>query len=154
MRRIPMAVFAALLSMCLPLSLARAADSAPASVPADPQYAQAVAAIKAHQYDKAIPMLQAYARRSPPDADVHNLLGYAYRKTGKLEPAFDHYKQALALDPKHRAAHEYIGEAYLMANNLPKAEEHLKILDGLCTLSCEEYRDLKKAVADYKARSR
>ena len=39
-----------------------------------------------------------------------------------------------------------------VANNLPKAEEHLARLDKLCFFSCEEYRDLKKAIEDYKRR--
>jgi hypothetical protein len=39
-----------------------------------------------------------------------------------------------------------------MTNNLPKAEEHLKILDKLCFFPCSEYTQLKKAVAEYKGR--
>lgn len=119
---------------------------------ADPQYAEAVAAIKAQQYERAIPLLQAFIQRSPPNANAENWLGYSYRKAGRLEPALVHYQKALKLDPKHRGAHEYIGEAYLMANDLAKAEEHLKILDRLCTFSCEEYRLLKKSIAEYKAK--
>ena len=37
-----------------------------------------------------------------------------------------------------------------MVGNLAKAEEHLKILDGLCWMPCEQYTMLKKAVAAYK----
>ena len=37
-----------------------------------------------------------------------------------------------------------------MANNPAKAEEHLSALDRLCTFSCEEYRDLKKAIESYR----
>jgi predicted Zn-dependent protease len=118
----------------------------------DPQYTQALAMIRAHEYAKAIPVLNAYAARSPADADVENYLGYANRKAGNLPAAFTHYKRALTLNPKHRGVHEYIGEAYLMQGNLAKAEEHLKELDGLCTFSCEEYRDLKAAIATYKAK--
>jgi lipoprotein NlpI len=58
--------------------------------------------------------------------------------------------KALAIDPKHRGAHEYLGEAYLMAGNLDKAEEHLRILDKLCWMPCDQYTQLKKAVAAYK----
>jgi predicted Zn-dependent protease len=119
--------------------------------PADPQYTEAVAAIKAKQYDKAIPLLTAYIARVNNDADAENYLGYASRKTGDLPAAFTHYNRALALNPKHRGVHEYIGEAYLMTGNLAKAEEHLKVLDRLCVFSCEEYRDLKAAIASYKA---
>jgi Flp pilus assembly protein TadD len=91
------------------------------------------------------------ASREPDNADVQNHLGYAWRKSGNLDLAFKHYNDALRLDPKHKGAHEYIGEAYLIVNNLPKAEEHLARLDKLCFFSCEEYRDLKKAVEQYKS---
>jgi tetratricopeptide (TPR) repeat protein len=64
---------------------------------------------------------------------------------------FKHYEEALRIDPKHRDAHEYIGEAYLMINQPTKAKEHLAALDKLCFLPCEEYTDLKKAVAQYEA---
>ena len=119
---------------------------------ADPQYSQAIELIRQHEYAKAIPLLNAYVARAGDSADAQNYLGYASRKSGNLQAAFTHYNKALALNPKHRGAHEYIGEAYLMSDNLPKAEEHLKVLDGLCTFSCEEYRDLKSSIAAYKAK--
>ena len=122
------------------------------TAPTDPQYARAMAAIKAEQFGTAIPLLESYLGASPNDADAENWLGYSYRKSGNLDAAFVHYDKALALNPKHRGVHEYVGEAYLMAGNLAKAEEHLKVLDQLCWLPCEEYSDLKKAVAEYKAK--
>jgi Flp pilus assembly protein TadD len=88
----------------------------------------------------------------PENADIRNYLGYASRKSGNLEDAFTHYNEALKLDPGHRGAHEYIGEAYLMAGNPAKAEEHLAALGRICRSSCYEYRDLKKSIADYKAK--
>lgn len=117
---------------------------------ADPEYNAAVAAIEAKDYAKAVPLLQGYVVRSPDDANGENWLAYAYRKTGKLDEAFEHYAKALKLNPNHRGAHEYVGEAYLMVGNLAKAEEHLKILDKLCLLPCEEFTDLKEAVAAYR----
>ena len=45
-----------------------------------------------------------------------------------------------------------MGEAYLIVNNLTKAEEHLAALQRICLIPCEEYEDLKKAVADYRRR--
>lgn len=69
-----------------------------------------------------------------------------------MEQAFAHYRKALDLDPEHKGAHEYIGEAYLMVGDLARAEEHLAALDGLCFFGCEEYRELKEAIAAYKAK--
>ena len=38
-----------------------------------------------------------------------------------------------------------------MTGNLPMAEQRLAALDKACFLPCEEYSDLKRAVARYKA---
>ena len=118
--------------------------------PADPDIDRANSAIKNKNWDSAIDLLNKAEARDPKNADIHNLLGFAERNRGNLDAAFKHYEQALLLEPKHRGAHEYIGEAYLMAGNLAKAEEQLATLDKLCFLPCEEYRDLKAAVAKYK----
>jgi hypothetical protein len=49
------------------------------------------------------------------------------------------------------SALEYSGELYLMTGNLPAAEQRLSALDKACFLPCEEFTDLKRAVARYKA---
>jgi hypothetical protein len=54
------------------------------------------------------------------------------------------------MDPEHRGAHEYVGEAYLKVGNLEMAKKHLAALDGICFFGCEEYDDLKAAVAAYR----
>jgi tetratricopeptide (TPR) repeat protein len=114
-----------------------------------------VAAIQARQYDQAIKLLTSYlTRANNTDAYAENWIAYSYRKSGQLDQAFLHYDKALKIDPKHRGAHSYLGEAYLMAGNVPKAEEHLKVLDQLCFLPCDEYTQLKKAVAYYKQNGR
>ncbi len=109
-------------------------------------------AIKAKEYEQAISYLHAVVARDDRNAEAHNLLGYSERMRGNLDAAFKHYERALAIDPKHRGAHEYVGETYLLAGNLPKAQEHLAILDKLCFFPCEEYRDLKAAIAAYRAK--
>jgi hypothetical protein len=67
---------------------------------------------------------------------------------------FKHYTEALRLDPRHRAAHEYIGEAYLMVGDLSRAREHLAALDKLCFFPCSEHRDLKRAIEEYERKAR
>jgi Flp pilus assembly protein TadD len=118
--------------------------------PVDPDVASARKSIDRKDWPEAIRLLERAAERNQKDADVYTLLGFAERNRGNTDAAFAHYEKALALDPKHLGAHEYVGEAYLMVGNLAKAEEHLKALDKLCFLSCEEYRDLKKSIAEYK----
>jgi Flp pilus assembly protein TadD len=120
------------------------------SKPVDPDYAAARKAIDRKEWPEAIRFLEKATARDAKNPDFLTLLGYAERNRGNTDVAFAHYEKALALDPKHRGAHEYVGEAYLMVGNLAKAEEHLKALDKLCWLPCEEYRDLKKSIADYR----
>jgi len=121
---------------------------------ADPDYAAGKAAIAAKDWNTAIKALSSAALRDTRNADIQNYLGYAYRNTGQLDLAFRHYTRALQLNPRHRGAHEYAGEAYLLAGNLAKAEEHLAALRRICVIPCEEYADLEKAVAAYRARGR
>ena len=92
-------------------------------------------------------------KRDATNADAYNWLAYAIRKNGDPATAIPIYQKTLALDPKHRGAHEYIGEAYLILGDLAKAREHLSRLDSLCFFSCEEYRDLKKAVEQYEKKN-
>jgi Tfp pilus assembly protein PilF len=118
--------------------------------PEDPEYTAAVKAIKAGEYAKAIPLLEGVTSRDARNADAYNWLAYATRKNGNPTAAIPIYEKALAIDPKHKGAHEYIGEAYLMLGDLPHAKEHLKTLDSLCFITCSEYRDLKRAVEAYE----
>ena len=126
----------------------------PPGKPEDPDYTAAVKAIKAKNYAAAIPLLEAVVTRDDTNADAYNWLAYATRKNGDPGKSVPIYEKALAIDPKHRGAHEYIGEAYLALNNLPKAKEHLARLDKLCFFPCSEYTDLKKAVQAYEKNGR
>ena len=128
--------------------------SPPARAPEDPDLVSGRNAVVAQDWKSAIESFNRVAAREPRNADAQNLLGYSWRKSGNLDQAFKYYNEALRLDPGHKGAHEYIGEAYLMVNNLPKAEEHLARLDKLCFLPCSEYSDLKKAVEKYKSTAR
>ncbi len=121
--------------------------------PEDPNYAAGKKAAEAMNWQTALDAFNKVVAKDPGNANAHNYLGYSYRKSGQFDLAFRHYEEALRLNPKHRGAHEYMGEAYLMVNNLAKAEEQLKQLDQLCTFGCEEYSELKKAVADYKQKT-
>ena len=121
--------------------------------PADPVIVSAKAAIEQQDWSAAQAGLKQALADSPANADYHNLYAYSVRKAPNPDMAlvFAHYREALRLNPKHRGAHEYIGEAYLQVGDLPKAREHLATLDRLCFFGCEEYIDLKKAVANYEA---
>jgi Flp pilus assembly protein TadD len=117
----------------------------------DPNYLAGKKAVESQEWKKAIDLLSKAMQVTSNNSEAHNLLGYAYRKTGNFDASFDQYNQALKLDPTNRHAHEYIGEAYLLTNNLPKAEHHLAELQRICSpMPCEEYKELKRAVDAYK----
>jgi Flp pilus assembly protein TadD len=148
-RPVAAALLAALLASAAPFAV-RAADSSPPAVAADP-LKDVRAQLAAKRWSAAIEELQRV--NAPDSADWNNLMGYAMRKrkTPDYEAAERYYNEALRIDPTHRGALEYSGELYLMKGDLPKAEARLATLDKVCTFSCQEYRELKKAVAAYKA---
>jgi predicted Zn-dependent protease len=123
----------------------------PAKGPLDSNYTQAKTMIEAQNYKGALPLLQQVVAKDPKNADAYNLMGYATRKSGDANGSLQFYNTALAIDPKHLGANEYIGEAYLQLDKPAEAEQHLAKLDQLCTFGCAEQRELKAAVANYKA---
>jgi hypothetical protein len=130
-----------------------AADTSPSSGPATSNWlAQARQAIEVKNYDLAVKVLNQSNEKS--SADWHNLMGYSLRKKTPpdLPAAEKNYQMALEKDAKHRGALEYYGELLLMKNDLPGAEALLQRLEKACFFGCEELRDLKKSVADFKAK--
>ena len=91
----------------------------------------------------------------PASADWHNLMGYSLRKNQPPDyvGAERHYDEALRLNPQHRGALEYSGELYLLTNRPALAEARLAALDKACLLPCDEYTDLKQAIARYKSQA-
>ena len=144
------ALLAAILIAFVPLTAANLGDDDVAASD-DPNFQAGRKALESQDWKKAVDLFSKAVQTDPKNADAHNFLGYAYRKAGNVDSSFNHYNEALKLNPKHKHAHEYIGEAYLLTDNLPKAEAHLAELQKLCTpIPCEEYKELKRAVDNYK----
>ena len=116
----------------------------------DPDYANGRRAIEAKDWNTAIRLLSSASLRDARNAEIQNYLGYAYRNSGELSAAFKHYARALQINPRHRGAHEYLGEAYLMINNVAKAEEHLTALESICLIPCDEIGILQGKIAQYR----
>jgi Flp pilus assembly protein TadD len=155
MKALPLLTAVAALSLSFALPL-QAADTGPtvSNPTVSERLANAREAIKAKDWRKSLAELNIAVRDEPRNADVHNLLGYSYRKQAQpnLAKAFEHYKRAIELDPNHKGAHEYIGEAYLMDKKPAEAEKHLALLEKICGgKACEEYKDLEQSLAKYKA---
>ena len=144
--RILLAVFAALIAPQLP-ALADGGMQSFSNNATDPTFLAGKKAIDAKDWKKAISIFNGIRAA---DADVLNYVGYAQRNLGNYDDAINSYRRALVMDSDHRGANEYIGEAYLLMNNLALAERHLAALSRICGPGCEEYKDLAREVAEYK----
>jgi len=129
-------------------------DEDPNGSSLDPDVVAGKKAIDEKRWPAAIKALSSAALRDTRNADIQNYLGYAHRNAGQMNEAFAHYERALKLNPRHRGAHEYVGEAYLIVGKLAQAEAHLKALQAICVLPCEELDDLKGKIDRYRREAR
>lgn len=123
----------------------------------DDRLRAARSAIAAQDWLRAQIELRAALADAPQWADAHNLMGFALRKQTPpdVNRALFHYRQALQIDPAHKGAHEYIGEAYLMMDRPDLAQQHLQALEHLCTSPpCEERDDLRAAIQAHGLKAR
>ncbi len=146
-----------ILAIALSVSLASAvlaagspSESTPPTPPGD--YENGVKAVKAGDYPRALSLLGKVVGKEPRNADAWNYIGFSHRKQKRFDQARIAYRKALAIEPDHRGANEYLGELYLQTGKLAKAKERLKTLDSACFFGCEEYDDLKAAIAAYEKR--
>lgn len=147
------AVAAAALLMVGAAAAAPSGDSDDLALLADGDYVAGRAALKAGDDANALRRFESALKRFPEAADLHNELGFAYRRLRQMDKAFEHYRRALNLNPQHRGAHEYIGEAYLIVGDVEHARLHLAALRSICLLSCDELKDLEQAIAEHVARA-
>ena len=79
--------------------------------------------------------------------EAWNLVAFCNRKSGHLELAFPAYFRCLGLNPNYEVAHEYLGEAYLMADSLDRAHEQLTWLRKKGSEYAPELKDAMDAYA-------
>jgi tetratricopeptide (TPR) repeat protein len=108
-------------------------------------YLAAGAFVLEARYAEALPLLFRIKDRNTPQ--VLNLIGYSTRKLGDIDKGIDYYRQALAVDPDYTKARQYLGEAYLLKNDVGKAKEQLDEIANLCGGPCEDYELLVAAIA-------
>ena len=85
----------------------------------------------------------------PKDADALNLLGYAFRKLKRYTEAREFYDRALAVDPAHKGALEYLGELELETGHPDAARALLIRLQAVCPDGCHELEDLLEAFSTH-----
>jgi tetratricopeptide (TPR) repeat protein len=143
------------LLLCLALP-ALAADLPAPSPPPSPPIARADPvqtgmldarqAIQARDWKSAETALRAVLREQPRHADALNLLGFTLRWQERYEESLAAYQQALAIQPDHLGAHEYIARTYLKLGRIADAEGHWQRLRERCG-DCAEAKALQAAIA-------
>ena len=138
------------LAVALPVNELLAAGSSSSSSSQDTadKLDRAEEMIESGDYRDAIPVLQDIVD-SEDNADAYNYLGFAYRNLGDYDRSRRYYDQALAIDPEHKGAREYLGELYLKLDQPERAQEQLARLDEICPYGCEEYDELAQAIEEY-----
>ena len=114
-------------------------------------YRAAVESVEAGRYQEAADRFGKVVKDDPSNPDAWNYLGYSYRHLNRFGKSLQAYERAIALAPKHRGAHEYLGELYLKMGELDKAKAQLETLDNLCFFSCAEFKELKRAIERHEA---
>jgi tetratricopeptide (TPR) repeat protein len=143
-----MHVMKRILAVCVAMALASPVLAVDTVVSKEaPDLTAVRAKIKAKDFKSALADLNGMIDKGVQHADVYNLLGFSLRKSGDYTKALTFYKKALDFDAEHKGAHEYLGELYVETGQLPKAREHLAVLERLCPQGCEEREDLAKAIA-------
>ena len=116
-------------------------------------YRAAVRQIGLKNFAAAVPLLQKVVAAEPGNADALNQLGFVHRQMGAFDAALGYYRRALAIDPEHLGANEYLGELWLQVGDLAKAEERLEVLDDACFFGCREYDKLRDAIRAHKQKA-
>ncbi|MEM1365996.1 MAG: tetratricopeptide repeat protein [Pseudomonadota bacterium] len=98
----------------------------------------------AGRYEEAIDMLTLAANRNDPR--VLNYLGFSHRKLGRVEVGLGYYREALRIDPGFTLARSYMGEAFLMQDDLDAARRQLAMIGDAVGTNAREYTLLDNAI--------
>ncbi len=94
--------------------------------------------------DLALEALSRARFSMPADAMTHVLLGHAYGSTGQIEQAAACYREALAADPAHARAEEFL----IKAESLLESREHYRSALKLLYLPGPSAQDLSRAARE------
>jgi len=114
----------------------------------DKQYFASVSLINKGQYQAAFNDLSLTSAAAGPHPDITTYMGYTQRKMGNYKTAKNYYALALAVDPNHKGANEYLGELYVEIGEMDLAKQQLAKLETICTFGCIEENELRAWITD------
>jgi len=110
-------------------------------------YAEAVGLINQERFVEGFDALTRAQAAVGPHPDVLNYMGFTSRKLGRFDDALAYYSQALAIDPGHLGATEYLGELYIQMGEMDRARRQLARLDELCAYGCAQREELARWIS-------
>jgi predicted Zn-dependent protease len=116
----------------------------------NPNYAAAVEMIQQKDFAGALTLLTSVVKRDPKNADAWNYIGFSDRMLGRFPESLVAYQKALAIQPNHLGANEYLGELYVQTGETDKARRQLAKLDQLCGQGCDQYKELASVISSGK----
>jgi tetratricopeptide (TPR) repeat protein len=122
-----------------------------ASSDGDAAYLVASGLINEGRYEDALGSLREAALVFGPHPDILTYEGFANRKLGNFKTAIGFYSAALALQPNHRGANEYLGEYYVEIGDMTRAKAQLAKLNTICKFGCEEAEELRRWIDGRKS---
>lgn len=105
--------------------------------------------VEERDFARARELMEPWVVSAPDDAEAWSILGFARRKTGDPDKAMEAYERALALEPMHKGANEYLGTFWLELGRPDLARERLLVLERACPQGCEERDELADAIATW-----
>lgn len=164
MQRLPfiLSLYVLLLSLVLPAWAVLSDSDGARPVPNDVDSTAGLAAFQRADWQGLLEAMTRVVARRPWDDEAQNRMGFAYRKLGNYRQALGHYQKALDLNPHHRGALEYLGEAYLEMGCAAQARAVLTRLETACQrilgdagdaawqAGCQEWTELQAAITAYR----
>lgn len=89
-------------------------------------YRSAVEALSAGRFDEGISLLEQVLGIVPPTSEIHNNLGTAHWKCGRLKQAEEQYAKAVRLSPRNAIALNNYGALLMEQSRLEEAEKLLR----------------------------
>jgi tetratricopeptide (TPR) repeat protein len=127
-------------------SFAAGVESKPSANQKIEAFAEGKKAIDEKRWATAIEQFNQVLIADSGNADAYNFLGLAYRWQNRLDEALKAYSSALAIDPSHLGANEYLGQTFLKMGDKARALSQLNKLKEVCG-SCREANELASAIS-------